>query len=49
MVGDHLSGNGVRFTETHRVLIISFLVLVLFTQIIVDKITKVVLFQTTKQ
>jgi len=33
------------FTESHTVLIISFLLVVLFTQFIVDKMKKVVLYQ----
>ena len=37
---DSLSGNGVWFTKSHIVLIISFLRVVLFTQLIVDKLKK---------
>jgi len=35
----------VWFTELHLVVIISFLLVVLFTQFIVDKMKKVVLYQ----
>ena len=38
-------GKRVWFTESHIVLIISFLLVVLFTQFIVDKIRKGVLYQ----
>jgi len=35
----------VWFTESHIVLIISFVLIILFTQFIVDKMKKVVLYQ----
>jgi len=39
-VGDPLSGKRVWFTESHIILIISFLIVILFTQFIVDKMKK---------
>ena len=39
MVGDPLSGKRVWFAESHTVSIISFSLVVLFTQFIVDKKT----------
>ena len=40
LVGDPLSGNGMWFTESHIVLIISFLLVVLFTNFIANKMKK---------